>query len=75
MSEEGNFVLVSSIWCSTIVRSRKEVPWLVGMTVLESPPLFTSSERLSLATYEQNDCTLDDRFGGGLVMKGNKLFR
>jgi hypothetical protein len=65
VSEEADFVLVGSIRCSTILRSRKEVPWLVGMTVLDSPPFFTSPERLSLATYEQNGSTLDDLGGGG----------
>jgi hypothetical protein len=66
MSEEVDFVLVGSIRCSTILRSRKEVPWVVGMTMLESPPLFTSPERLSLATYEQNGLTLADGGGGGV---------
>jgi hypothetical protein len=65
VSEEVDFVLVGSIRCSTILRSRKEIPWVVGITVLESSCLFTSPERLSLATYEQNCYTLD--WGGGEV--------
>jgi hypothetical protein len=65
VSEAVDFALVGSIRCYTILRSRKEVPWVVGMTVLESAPLFTSPERLSLATYEQNGYTLNDDDDGG----------